>query len=304
MRSWQALTGTRFEDVSLIADIEKEMKAAPDPAPAANLAGCMLWRQGRGRGPAGVLGGVAAEYFRRALAAQPAFVLAGSNLAESLEAAGRRPEAVEKARQTLEAMHRRPELDAASLEGMPLCQAFDPFHVEWERAAWAAAGDAAAEARAKRDLILWKLHGVLAAWTGELPHHYEAALRRPELAAGRAALGEALARADRAGEASEHLRQALEDNPLDREAARADFQILGTANDVEGRRRLAEDRRLLARAMPQVVARGGLVRRAPAEGQRTGLRHPLVRRPAGRRAAVPGQPAAPHPAALRADPGR
>ena len=150
-------------------------------------------------------------------------------------------------------MHRRPELDAASLEGMPLCQAFDPFHVEWERAAWAAAGDAAAEARAKRALILWKLHGVLAAWTGELPHHYEAALRRPELAAGRAALGKALARADRAGEASEHLRQALEDNPLDREAARAHFQILGTANDVEGRRRLAEDRRLLARAMPQVA---------------------------------------------------
>jgi len=252
-RSWQALAGGRFEDAALVADLEREWKAAPDAAPIANMAGCMLWRQGRARSPAGVLGEVAAEFFRRALAVQPGFVLAGLNLAEALEAAGRRAEAVETARRTLEAVHRAVELDPASLEGLPLCQAFDSLHVEWERAAWAAAGRSGAEARAKRDLILWKLHGLLAAWTGELPHFYEAALRRPELPGGLAALGAALVRADRVQEAVEHLRRAVADNPLDREAARALFHALAVANDPEGRRRLGDDRRLLARAAPQIV---------------------------------------------------
>jgi len=64
---------------------------------------------------------------------------------------------------------------------MPLCPPFDPWHVEWERAAWEAAGQFAAEGRAKRELLLWRLHSLLAAWTAELPNAYEAALCRPDL---------------------------------------------------------------------------------------------------------------------------
>jgi GT2 family glycosyltransferase/tetratricopeptide (TPR) repeat protein len=256
-RSWQALAAGRFEDVSLIADLERTLKAAPDAAFAANLMGCMLWRQGRGRTPAAVLGGVAFESFHRALAAQSNFTLAGLNEAESLEAAGRRPEAVERARHTLAAVRRSPELDPASLEGMPLCQAFDLFHVEWERAAWSSAGRLEAEARAKRDLIQWRLHSQLAAWTGDLTHHYEATLLRPDLSGARSALGQALTRADRPADGLEHLRRALADNPLDADAARALFEALGAANDLESRRLLREDRRLLAQAVPQAAAAEG-----------------------------------------------
>ncbi len=252
-RSWQALACGRFDDIRLISDIEKFLKAAPDPAPASNLLGCILWRQGRGKTPLPFPAKPPPISFIGPVAARPMFALAGLNLAETLEAAGRRAEAVGVARQTLEAVHRAPELDPASREGMPLCLPFDALHVEWERAAWAAAGRPGAEAWAKRDLILWKLHGLLAAWTGELPHFYEAALRRPDLPASRAALGQALARSDRKREASEHLGRALADNPLDREAARALFQTLGAANDSEGRARLCEDRRLMARAAAQVV---------------------------------------------------
>src|SRR5207245_1250457 len=71
IRCWQALASGRYEDVSLIGDLERALAAAPQAASLANLIGCMLWRQGRGRSPGTVLGAVAAEHFRRALAHQP-----------------------------------------------------------------------------------------------------------------------------------------------------------------------------------------------------------------------------------------
>jgi GT2 family glycosyltransferase/tetratricopeptide (TPR) repeat protein len=272
VRAWQALTSGRVEDTTLVAELERACQRSAisgqqpangnqhsavsgrDAAEAANLAGCMLWRQGRGRMPAAALGHVAGEMFRRALAAEPGFVVAGLNLAETLDGAGRRPEALEVARQTLDLLRRAPELDPASVDAMPLCQAFDAFHVEWERAGWKTVGDRAAEAQAKRDLILWKLHGLLASGTGELAHYYEAALRGPELPGSRAGLGDALVRAGRPEEAVEHLRRALAANPFDRDLARGCFQVLTNVNDAEERRRLVEHRRLLARAAPQVVA--------------------------------------------------
>ncbi len=252
-RCWQSLTSVSFEDMALLADLERSLNQSPESAPLANLLGCMLWRHGRWRNPPEVLAHVTQELFRRALANQPGFALAGLNLAEALEAAGRRPEAVEAAHQTLHLLVRWPELGPASVEGMPLCQPFDTLHVEWDRAAWMLAGQPQVEARAKRDLILWRLHSLLANWTGDLSHAHEACLRRPDLPGSRASLGVALARANRWPESSEHLRRAVADNPLDREAAQALFQVLGQLKDAEGRQQLVEERRLLSQSAPQVI---------------------------------------------------
>jgi glycosyltransferase involved in cell wall biosynthesis len=254
-RAWQVLSCGRYEDAALLGQLERLCwgeAGHPDGAGAANLAGCLLWRQGWGRSPAGVLGEMAARLFRRALALQPDFALAGLNLAEALAAAGLPAAAGDAARQTLDILSRSPDLDSASAEGMPLCQPFDTLHVEWERAAWEAAGRPGLEARNKRNLILWKLHGLLAGQTGELPCYYEAALRRPDLPGSAAALGAALVRAERR-EAREHLGRALADNPFDRESAHALLQLLAAGSDVEARQRLGEDRRLLARAAVQAL---------------------------------------------------
>ncbi len=257
-RCWQALSSGKSEDAALASDLQTALKENPDSAPLANLMGCLLWRQGQGRNPAGVQGNVVASLFRRALDKEPGFALAGLNLAETLEAAGRRTEALEAAQRTLDVLARSPELDQASVEGMPLCQPFESLHVEWDRAAWRAGSvsdrsRAEIEARSKRDLILWRLHGLLGGWTSELPHFHEACLQRPDLPGGRASLGAALARAGRPREAVEHLRRAVADNPLDRESARGCFHLLGQLKDNEGRQRLCEDQRLLARSAPQVI---------------------------------------------------
>ncbi len=66
-----------------------------------------------------------------------------------------------------------------------------------------------------------RLHALLARWTGDLVHHYEAVLARPDDAAARSALGQALARAGRSCEARPHLERALAADPSDREATAA-----------------------------------------------------------------------------------
>ena len=298
-RAWQALTASRFDDLSLVSHLEHALNAGTDVAGLANLAGCMLWRQGRGRTPANVLSDMAAVFFRRALAVQPSFALAGLNLAETLESGGLRAEAIGTARQTLQTIQRAAELDHDSREGMPLCQPFDCFHVEWERAAWTA-GRPEDEGRAKRDLLLWKLNSLLAAWTGELSHAYEAAVRRPDLASSLASLGAALVRNNQGRDALEHLRRALSANPLDRESARGCFQVLGNTGDADGRERLCEDRRLLSRRSAGHPA-GELVCRAPATRQRAGIDHRAMRRTPRLHPTLSGEPAEPLSSALRAD---
>jgi GT2 family glycosyltransferase/Tfp pilus assembly protein PilF len=254
-RCWQALAGTQYEDTTLLRDLERALKAEPDSAALCNAVGTVVARQAQGRKSAPVAAEVAAEYFRRALAAQPNHVLAGLNLAEALHAAGQRLGALEAARRTLEVLGKEGDPEAGGPDGLPFNHGFDSFRVEWERAGWANPGQPAAEARARRQLITWRLHTLLGRWTAELPYGYEAALLRPDLPHSRAALGVALARAGRSAEALPHLRQALAANPLDREVAFAAFQALGAVGDTEGRRRLVEGRRLLAQAVPAVVPR-------------------------------------------------
>ncbi len=153
----------------------------------------------------------------------------------------------------LEALDRVEALPPAVLDAPPYPPGYDVVRVEWERAAWENAGRPAAEARAKHALLRWRTHARLAKLTGDLAHHREAALARPDLPATRAALGCALGAAGRPAEAVPHLRQAVAANPFDRTAARALFQALGEAGNRAGQRALAVDRQRLARVAAKAV---------------------------------------------------
>jgi hypothetical protein len=205
------------------------------------------------RGISAAVAEQAAGCFRRALASAPGHALAGLNLAEALMAVGQKEAAADQARRTLAVLNQPVSPDADWLDSGHFPPGFDLFRVEWERAAWANAGRPAAEARAKTALLRWRLHTLLADVNEELLCYHEAAVARPDLAVTRAALGCALARAKRFGEAVVHLRAAVEANPFDRLAARALFDVLGASGDLAGQRRLARERRWLAQAAPQVV---------------------------------------------------
>jgi GT2 family glycosyltransferase/tetratricopeptide (TPR) repeat protein len=252
-RCWQAVQSSQWEDISLVGDLEKAVRAEPRAAALHNALGVMLGRQAQGRSSATAAAEVAAECFRRALASQPESVLAGLNLAESLAAANQTLAAIEAARRTLEVLQRHAVTEPHCLEDLSWGRSFDIFHVEWERAAWEHAGQPASEAHAKNTLLRWRLHMLLAQWTGELTHAYEAAFLRPNLPMSRAALGVALLRDNHPGEALEHLRLAVVGNPLDRAATRACFQAMTAVGDGEGQRQLVENQRCLWRACPALV---------------------------------------------------
>lgn len=156
----------------------------------------------------------AAGYFRRAGEQEPTHVIASLNLVECLVALRQAPAAITEARRTLALLDASPQLTADRLDCGHFPIAYDLFRVEWERAAWANAGRPAAEAQMKAALLRWRLHTLLADLTGELVHHYEAALARPDLPVSQATLGCALARGGRVAEAVEHLRQAVAANPF------------------------------------------------------------------------------------------
>jgi glycosyltransferase involved in cell wall biosynthesis/tetratricopeptide (TPR) repeat protein len=241
----------------------------------------------------------AAALFRRALEADPSHATAGLALAEALAASGDRTAAVEQARQSLARQEEGPASpaaerratsgrgpagpkagsDTAAWDGPTYPARFDDLRVEWERAAWHHAGDRAGEVAAKRGLIHWRLHVLLAALTGELSH-FEAAAGL-DLPTDHAALGCALARAGRLADALPHLRRAVTASPFDAAAARALFQLLGELGCPEHQQALARDRLLLARAVPQMV---------PPEPWFAPPAPPTPAAPA-RRSQAPGRPA-------------
>src|SRR5262249_47021130 len=156
----------------------------------------------------------------------PHHLVAGVSLAEALLACGQFPEGTEQARRTLAVLDRQEALDPQALDLPPFPPGFDLVRVEWEKAAWGNAGRPMAEARAKRELLRWRLHALLADLTGELSHFHEAALARPDLPSARAALGCALGRSGRPAEAASHLARGVGGNPFDVTAARALYQAL------------------------------------------------------------------------------
>ncbi len=201
---------------------------------------------------AALAGGAAVAPLRRAVSAAPDHPGAALGVAEALRAAGRADEALAEARRALGLLDRA-DPDPGALDLPPYPAGYDLLRVEWERAAWDHASRPADEARAKRELLRWRLHVLLAGLTGDLTHFHEAALARPDLPTTRAALGCALARASRLAEALPHLRLAAEADPFDAAAARALAQALNDLGDADGRRQHAEGRRLLASAAPGIV---------------------------------------------------
>jgi GT2 family glycosyltransferase len=150
---------------------------------------------------------------------------------EKLVGQGRQEQAIAEARAALQ------QLDSVqaflTTDNWQTATAFEFLRVEWERAAWINVGNPECEAKAKRELVRWKLHHLLGQLTGESAQYYEAVLARPDLPNTRAGLGCALASSGKPGLAIPHLREAVEANPFDLNAARALFQALGDAAEKE-----------------------------------------------------------------------
>jgi GT2 family glycosyltransferase/tetratricopeptide (TPR) repeat protein len=253
-RVWQALGAEQQGDTRLVNDLAAALVKEPDSAILHNALGVALTVAESGARPIGaVQAAKALGYFQRALMHDPRDPVAGLNCTEALAKAGREDEAIAHARKTLAWLDERGDLTLSLRDSALFPPGFGILRVEWERAAWANAGRPGAEARAKRDLVRWRLHALLGELTASPAHAYEVAVARPDLPTTRAALGCALARAGQIGEAVPHLRFAVDANPFDREAARALFEALGAAGDGMGQRRLADERRLLAEAAPGVL---------------------------------------------------
>jgi glycosyltransferase involved in cell wall biosynthesis/predicted Zn-dependent protease len=240
-------------DPALVPDLATALVAEPYAATLHHNLGLALTLEGSAPSAPALQAEIALGYFQRAVACDPNHVLASLDVAEALAARGKAQGATDQAKHTLALVDRLDEFAPEVLDAghFPVC--FDPFRVEWERAAWLHAGDAAAEVQAKRALLRWRLHTLLAELTGEVAHCYEAAVARPDLPASAAALGMALFAANHPAEALPYLRQAVAAQPFDGVAARTLFDVLGALGDVAGQRRLARDRRLLAQAAPQLV---------------------------------------------------
>jgi glycosyltransferase involved in cell wall biosynthesis/tetratricopeptide (TPR) repeat protein/predicted O-methyltransferase YrrM len=89
--------------------------------------------------------------------------------------------------------------------------------------------------------------------TGAVSDFEAAVVCCPELLHLRAALGAALVRAGQFTEAAEHLRRAVDGNPLDSASARALVAALGAAGQTDEAERVRATRRVLARAAPKLV---------------------------------------------------
>jgi GT2 family glycosyltransferase/Flp pilus assembly protein TadD len=253
-RTWEALSRGDGADVSLPADLTGALADHPRSADLHNALGLAVTLVAQGRGPTtGALAEKAVGHFRAAVQHDSDHAVAGLNLVEALVGIGQASEAVEQARRTLAILDRVAENQPRWLDAGHFPPSFDLFRVEWERAAWVNAGRPAAEAEAKRTLVRWRLHALLADLTSDLVHFHEAALARSDLPMTRAALGCALGRAKRPADALPHLRQAVTDNPFDLKAARALFLAWGESKDGDAQRRLARDRRRLAQAAPKAV---------------------------------------------------
>ena len=180
--------------------------------------------------------------------------VAGCIQAKELTTAGRTNEAIAIARQALIDLE-RPSITLSLLNDVQPWIEYDLARVEWEKAASEHAGDPFAESLAKRNLLRWRLHVLLACLTDDLSHHCQAVLARADLFYSRAALGCALGRSGRLGEALPHLQKAVEANPFDLEAAQAYAQVLRNLQELDSLDEFCRSRRLLSQAALGIVPR-------------------------------------------------
>ncbi|MGE3804185.1 MAG: glycosyltransferase [Gemmataceae bacterium] len=262
-RTWQLVGSSPGHDSTLFRDLRARVKEQPTAELFNALGIAVACINNRGSRFEASLAHTAVEFFEQACALDPQDVVAGLNLVEALAGLQQFPRATEVARRVLAVLDSDRPL---SLDGPHFPPVFDPFRVQWERAAWTHAGDRYGEAQAKRELLRWRLHSYLGEITEELGHFYEACVARADLPTSRAALGAALYRGKRFGQALPHLRRAVADNPFDSIAARALFDALGVARDQAGQRRLARDRRLLARTAPAALREEDVYKQMPPPG--------------------------------------
>ncbi len=174
-------------------------------------------------------------------------------LAACLAGAGRAEDAAAELRPLIADLEASPALSPAEVEAPPYPLGFDAVRVGWESAAWAHPGDPPAEAAAKRGVLLWQAHGLLAALIDDLGHYQAAATARPDDPPTRAALGCALARAGRVAEGVPHLEAAVAGNPFDLAAARALSQAFADTGQAADAAALAAARRRVCAAAPGLV---------------------------------------------------
>lgn len=193
----------------------------------------------------------AANAFQEAWKCDPCHVVAGLNLAEVLVRLGQLPHADEQARRVLAMLN---QLAPVALElDAPLLPGDDELHSEWERAAWMNAGDRENESTAKVKILRWRLHRLLARLHGDVEHALIAHSYQPESASAQIEVGCALARKGRVHDAIPFVQQALQTNPMDNDAARVLFDLLGRAGYSADGDRLIDERRRLHERHPNVV---------------------------------------------------
>jgi glycosyltransferase involved in cell wall biosynthesis len=247
-RCWQIYPATTTGDPGLATELEAMPATAERSCALGYLKAvqhCTDWPRAAA---------AALPHFTDAWKPDPTNVVAGLNLAEALLDLGRRADALAQARHTLAALDSMADLSAAVLDAGHYRPEFDHFRVGWEQAAWDHAGTQADEARAKRHLLLWRLHIILGDLTDDVAHYEAAADAWPDLFVSQAALGCALARHGRIVDAIPHLQRAVAANPFDRDAARALYQALGMAGRQAEQAALAQARRDLAATAPQLIA--------------------------------------------------
>jgi glycosyltransferase involved in cell wall biosynthesis len=251
VRAQLALTASVNTDASLPADLEAALDGEPVEAGIHHALGAVAGLAARD----GVPGAAqrAARMFRDASARDGRHLPSLHHLVEALVIIQNHELAIEGARGLLDTLGRGEGIASLADDSGRFPPGFEHFQVEWDRAAWDHAGDAAAEIEAKRKLLCWRLHLLLAELTGESPHFHEAVLARPDLPPSRGALGCALGRAGQSGLAVPHLAEAVAANPLDASAARALYQTLLDSGKTEQAEHLVEERRLLQRAAPGLV---------------------------------------------------
>jgi GT2 family glycosyltransferase len=247
-RTRQAVSAADGADADLVATLGAAHALRPSAA-LANALGVALARLHASNGTVTADGAASAlHHFRDAVRRDPGHAVAGLNLAESLAAVELKKDAA-AARTALARLDHTATLSPAVLDAPHFPPAWDLFRVEWERAAWAHAGDPAAQERAKRTLLRWRLHYLLGRLTGDPVHAYEAVLARGDLPVSAALLGALLVKSKHPAEALPHLYAALAGNPFDLAAARSLHDALATTGDARG----AAHRRLLAAVAPDAV---------------------------------------------------
>jgi glycosyltransferase involved in cell wall biosynthesis/tetratricopeptide (TPR) repeat protein len=247
---WQAVSCPGGPDRTLRQRLTSALSERPRDAALLNALGVTFLASGAG-GPEARA--EAAHAFQQAWSSDPRHAVAGLNLAETLVAMGQRANAAEQCRRVLALLDATGGLHPAALDDPLAMRGFEWMRVEWERAAWQHAGERDGEARAKVELLRWRLYALLGDLAGDLLCLAQACLLRPDLPPTRAALARALLKHGRAAEAVPHMEQVLRDHPFDNATAEALYDALGSLGLTGRQMALARTRRQLSAAAPGLV---------------------------------------------------